>query len=171
MKKIREGLDNVSLESGVSQTGDDKEEADGKEDVTEEKTDDGGECRNSSGSHSDVGYSSMNEQVGVIEPDTVTEDKGDEAVVVNDQTKTLERTRSYSIVKPPQERKISGEEDGEALEEVDETLVADEKTDRTNIQVGLLLCLILSSFVFILCHCFVRMFGRRRRRKVTRPRL
>merc|ERR1719270_921923 len=78
----------------------------------------------------------MNEQVGVIEPDTNTEDKGDEAVAVNDQTtnKTLERTRSYSIVKPPQERKISGEEDGEALEEVDETLVADDKSDRTNIQ-------------------------------------
>merc|ERR1719232_1268130 len=76
----------------------------------------------------------MNEQVGVIEPDTATEDKGDEAAVDQTTNKTLERTRSYSIVKPPQERKISGEEDGEALEEVDETLVADDKSDRTNIQ-------------------------------------
>ena len=80
------------------------------------------------GSHSDVGYSSMTEVQGVGEEAEQVEKVSDG----KDGRRDLERQRSYSIVKPPQERKISGEE--EVLEEGDETIVAEETGERLSVQ-------------------------------------
>ena len=130
-RQQRDG-DNLSLESGVSQSGylETVVRSEASEEAEEVKRDVGeaeesGE-RVSSGSHSDVGYSSMKEEAGVISEEVDGERDKEE--------KTLERQRSYSIVKPPQERKISGEETEPVLEEGDETIVADEKGERTSVQ-------------------------------------
>ena len=132
-RKQQRDEDNLSLESGVSQSGDMEAvvRSEASEEAEEVKEDRSGEAeevgeRVSSGSHSDVGYSSMKEEAGVI---------GEEADAERDkEEKTLERQRSYSIVKPPHERKISGEEGEAVLEEGDETIVADEKGERTSAQ-------------------------------------
>ena len=131
-RQQRDG-DNLSLESGVSQSGDIEavvrsEASEEAEEVKEDRSREAEEVgeRVSSGSHSDVGYSSMKEEAGVI---------GEEADGESDkQEKTLERQRSYSIVKPSHERKISNEEGEPVLEEGDETIVADEKGERTSVQ-------------------------------------
>ena len=127
--------DNLSLESGVSQTGLDLEvdtgpaekggqggeAAEAKDEDKTEEAGELGECRNSSGSHSDVGYSSMIEQAGVIEAEPAATEAGQGGA----EARSMERSRSFSIVKPPPERKVSGEEAEAVLEEAEETLVAD----------------------------------------------
>ena len=127
-RRQREG-DTLSLESGLSQSGDteargERSEASEEAEVVKEVKGEAGE-RGSSGGHSDVGYSSMKEEAGVIGEE-------EDGVAGNKEGKTLERQRSYSIVKPPQERKISGEE--EVLEEGDETIVAEETGERLSVQ-------------------------------------
>ena len=147
-KRIKEedAVSQVSLESGVSHN--EEHEVDGtgskesdldkngsKESGLEEKPEESVEadCRNSSGSHSDVGYASMNEHAGVLENNDADVERKI-SCESNSSGKTLERTRSYSIVKPPVTRKISGDDECDAFEETDETIVASDQPDRTSIQ-------------------------------------
>jgi pentatricopeptide repeat protein len=147
-KRIKEedAVSQVSLESGMSHN--EEHEADGtgskdsdldkngsKESGIEEKPEESTEtdCRNSSGSHSDVGYASMNEHAGVLENNDADSERKI-SCESNSSGKTLERTRSYSIVKPPVTRKISGDDECDAFDETDETIVASDQPDRTSIQ-------------------------------------
>jgi len=144
--KEEDAVSQASLESGVSQN--EEHDVDGtgskesgldkngsKESGMEEKPEDSAEadCRNSSGSHSDVGYASMNEHAGVLETNEIDID-GKIGADSNSSGKTLERTRSYSIVKPPVTRTLSSEEDYDTCEGTDETIVASDQPDRTSIQ-------------------------------------
>jgi len=130
-RKLKRDGDNLSLESGVSHS---EMEVDGTSRKEEDDTNDNSdgkeesECRNSNGSH-DVGYSSMNDQPGVIDPE-----------VTEDTRRSLERTRSYSIVKPPNTETCDMDDSNDcdttenALEEVNETIVAEDKSDRKSVK-------------------------------------
>ena len=63
-----------------------------KEDATD-AADNVEQSKESTGSHSDVGYASMHDQPGVIDN---VDNNGD-----TEETKTMTKSRSFSIVKPP----------------------------------------------------------------------
>ena len=105
------------------------------DDVVTDVTEDTTECRHSNGSHSDVGYASMSGEPGVIDNDAATTNTEHSDDITGDRTKTLERTRSYSIVKPPpvdSDKSVDTNED--IPEEGDDTIVAEDNSDRKNIK-------------------------------------